>query len=181
MRPKTRFSLLQRALHWMMAPAIMVMLFIGVGMVSSIQPRYLELMKTHQALGLAILVVAILRLTVRARDGAPPLPADLPGLARLAAIGSHYALYLLMITMPLLGWGMLSAAGSPVRIGPITLPFILPVNESLHTHLWKAHVWLGLAFFALVLLHLSAALFHGLIRRDNVLTSMTVGIPRDDA
>ena len=180
MRSKTRFTLLQRALHWMMAPAIMGMLFIGVGMVSSVQPRYLPLMKTHEALGIFILAIAIIRLIVRTRDGAPPLPADLPVAGKLAAIGSHYILYLLMIGMPLLGWGMMSAAGYPVQIGALTLPNILPVSESLHADLWRAHVGFGLAFFALILLHLAAALFHGLIRRDDVLKSMTVGIQDTD-
>ena len=35
----TRFSPLQRALHWIMAICILAMLFIGVGMVSTVQAR----------------------------------------------------------------------------------------------------------------------------------------------
>ena len=42
------------------------------------------------------------------------LPPDLPEPMKLAAHLSHYALYMLMIGMPLIGWAMLSAAAYPV-------------------------------------------------------------------
>ena len=38
-----RFTPLQRLLHWVMAVCILAMLFIGVGMVSTIEPKYLTL------------------------------------------------------------------------------------------------------------------------------------------
>ena len=109
-----RFTPLQRLLHWLMAVCILAMLFIGVGMVSTIMPKYLPLVSIHKPLGIAILVLALIRLAVRLRYGAPPLPADLPEPMKLAAHLSHYALYALMIAMPLLGWAMLSAAAYPV-------------------------------------------------------------------
>ena len=110
---------------------------------------------------------------MRLRYGAPPLPADLPEPMKLAAVGSHYALYALMIAMPLLGWGMLSAAAYPVVLfGGWHLPAILPQSDSLHTLLWDAHFYLAFAFFALILLHIAAALFHALVRRDGVFETM---------
>ena len=170
---RQRFTPLQRLLHWVMAVCILAMLFIGVGMVSTVMPKYLTLVSIHKPLGIAILVLAVLRLAVRLRYGAPPLPVDLPEPMKLAAEGSHYALYALMIAMPLLGWGMLSAAAYPVVLfGGWHLPAILPQSDSLHTLLWNAHVYLGFAFYALVLLHVAAALFHALIRRDGVFTTM---------
>ena len=38
-----RFTPLQRLLHWLMAACILAMLFIGVGMVSTVMPKYLTL------------------------------------------------------------------------------------------------------------------------------------------
>jgi len=101
-----RFTPLQRLLHWLMAACILAMLFIGVGMVSTVMPKYLTLVAIHKPLGIAILALALIRLVIRLRYGAPPLPADLPEPMKLAAVASHYALYALMIGMPLLGWGM---------------------------------------------------------------------------
>ena len=168
-----RFSLLQRSLHWLMAICILSMLFIGVGMVTTVMPKYLTLVSIHKPLGIAILVLALIRLAVRLRYGAPPLPADLPEPMKLAAQLSHYALYTLMIAMPLIGWGMLSAAAYPVVLyGGVHLPAILPQSDGLHTLLWNAHFYLAFAFFALILMHLAAALVHALVRRDGVFDAM---------
>ena len=168
-----RFTPLQRLLHWLMAACILAMLFIGVGMVSTVMPKYLTLVAIHKPLGTAILALALIRLAVRLRYGAPPLPADLPEPMKLAAQLSHYALYALMITMPLLGWGMLSAAAYPVVLfSGWHLPAVLRQSDSLHTLLWAAHFYLAFAFFALILLHVAAALFHALVRRDGVFEAM---------
>jgi cytochrome b561 len=68
---------------------------------------------------------------------------------------------------------MLSAAAYPVVLASgIQLPAILPQSDSLHTLLWKAHFYLAFAFFALILLHIAAALFHALVRRDGVFEAM---------
>ena len=178
---RQRFSPLQRLLHWVMAVCILAMLFIGVGMLSTVKPKYLTLVSIHKPLGIAILVLALIRLAVRLRYGAPPLPPDLPEPMKLAAKLSHYAFYLLMIGMPLLGWGMLSAAAYPVVLfGGVHLPAILPRSDGLHTLLWDAHFYLAFAFFALILLHVAAALFHALVRRDGVFEAMAPVSSRDE-
>jgi cytochrome b561 len=170
---RRRFTPLQRLLHWLMAACILAMLFIGVGMVSTVTPKFLALVAIHKSLGIAILVLALIRLAVRLRYGAPALPSDLPKAMKLAAQLSHYALYALMIGMPLLGWAMLSAADYPVVVfGGMYLPEILPQSDSLHTWLWDAHFYLAFAFFGLVLMHVAAALFHALVRRDGVFETM---------
>ena len=177
-----RFTVLQRLLHWVMAVCILAMLFIGVGMQSTVMPKYLTHVSIHKPLGVTILVLALIRLAVRLRYGAPALPADLPQPMKLAAIASHYALYALMIVMPLLGWGMLSAADYPVVLyAGWHLPAILPQSDSLHTLLWNAHFYLAFAFFALILLHVAAALFHALVRRDGVFQTMASAAIDDQA
>jgi cytochrome b561 len=177
-----RFTLLQRLLHWLMAACIVAMLFIGVGMVSTITPKYLPLISIHKTLGVALLVLVLIRLALRLYHGAPPLPADLPRTMKLGAKLSHQALYGLMIVMPLLGLGMLWAAAYPVVLyGGIQIPALLSQSDRLHTLLWNAHFYLGFAFFALVLLHLAAALFHALIRRDGVFETIAPLPLRDEA
>lgn len=167
-----RFTAVQRVIHWVMAVAILAMLFIGVGMVSTIRPDYLELVSIHKPLGIAILILALLRVAVRLTVGTPGLPRDLPEPMRIAAALSHYALYALMFAMPLLGWSMLSAAAYPVEMFGVTLPAIAPQNDGLHTVLWNAHRTLAFVFFALILFHLAAGLFHALVRRDGVFEAM---------
>jgi len=175
-----RFTVPQRLLHWLMALCILAMLFIGVGMVSTIAPKYLTLVQIHKPLGIAILVLALIRLSLRFIYGAPALPADLPPPMKLAAELSQYIFYALMIGMPLIGWGMLSAASYPVVLfGSVHLPSILPVSPSLHTLLWQAHYYLAFAFFGLILMHVAAILFHKLIRNDGVFETMAT-VSTDD-
>jgi len=176
-----RFTPLQRLLYWLMAACVLSMLFIGVGMVSTVMPKYLTLVSIHKPLGIAILVLALIRLALRLRYGAPPLPADLPKPMKLAAEASHYALYALMIGMPLIGWGMLSAGAYPVvLLRGWHLPAVLPLSDSLHTLLWDAHFYLAFAFFTLILLHVAAALFHALVRRDGVFDTMASVVIYDE-
>jgi cytochrome b561 len=170
---RTRFAVPQRLLHWLMALCILSMLFIGVGMVSTISSKYLTLVQIHKPLGIAILVLALIRLGLRFYYGAPALPADLPIPMKLAAESSQYIFYALMIAMPLIGWAMLSAGAYPVVLfGGVHLPPIAPVSNDLHTLLWHAHYYLAFAFFALILMHVAAILFHKLIRNDGVFETM---------
>lgn len=165
-----------RALHWLMAAAVLAMLFIGVGMVSTTSTAYVTLLALHRPLGIAILLLVLLRLPLRIMTGAPALPDDLPRIQKRAAVASHILLYLAMAGMPLIGWAMLSAGGYPVLLTKsMALPAILPRDLALYAFLRQAHTVVALLFFALILAHLSAALMHGLIRRDGVLRSMTVG------
>ncbi len=170
---RTRFAAPQRLLHWLLAVCILSMLFIGVGMVSTVTSRYLTLVQIHKPLGIAILLLALIRWVLRFYYGAPALPADLPAPIKLAANLSHGIFYALMIGMPLLGWAMLSAASYPVVLfGGLHLPSIVPASPELHTLLWHAHYYLAFCFFALILLHVAASLFHKLVRHDGVFEAM---------
>ncbi|MGC2399620.1 MAG: cytochrome b/b6 domain-containing protein [Acidobacteriaceae bacterium] len=170
---RKRFAVPQRLLHWLMAICILSMLFIGVGMVSTVTPAYLTLVQIHKPLGIAILLLALIRLGFRIFYGAPALPADLPEPIKLAANLSQVIFYVLMICMPLIGWAMLSAASYPVVLfGSVHLPSILPLSPTLHTLLWRAHYCLAFAFFAFILMHVGAILFHKLIRNDGIFETM---------
>ncbi|WP_321782734.1 cytochrome b [Paraburkholderia sp. J94] len=176
----THFSGLARLIHWSMAVLIIAMLFVGVGMVSTVSRLHETLIALHRPLGIALLLLVIVRVAVRLTRGAPGLPDDIPAWQRAAAHASHLALYGLMIAMPLIGWSMLSAGGYPVVLASgVQLPPIVPRDVTLYAWLRAAHTWLALALFATVLLHLAAALFHALIRRDGVLASMARGAARN--
>jgi cytochrome b561 len=167
------FTAGSRVLHWAMAVMVLAMLFIGVGMAATVSDRYAFLVSIHKPLGIVILVLVVIRFLNRLINPPPPLPADFPAWQRIAAKGSHYVLYGLMFLMPLIGWAMLSAAPYPVVVfGPLQLPPILPQNASIYAFLRHAHTCLAYLLFATFLAHSSAALFHGLIRRDGVWQSM---------
>ena len=170
---QARFPAFSRVLHWLMAVMVLAMLFLGIGMASSVSERYRFLVAIHRPLGLAVLVLAAVRLVNRLLNPPPPLPDTIPKVERFAAKTSYILLYALMFLMPLLGWGMLSAAPYPIVIyGSLHLPPILPQDPTLYTWLRRLHTEFAFLLFAVFLAHLGAALMHGLIRRDGVLESM---------
>lgn len=173
MNQVVRFSALARVLHWLMAPLILGMLLVGVFMAATEGPAYATLVALHRPMGIGILLLAAIRLANRLIVRPPPLPAAMPAIQRVAALGSHIALYALMIAMPLVGWGMLSAGAYPVVLwGEVRLPPILPHDPTLFALLRQLHSWLAFALFGVVVVHVGAALLHGLILRDGVFPAM---------
>lgn len=172
MDTKTHYDRTARWLHWAMAAMILAMIFIGVGMVTSLELRP-WLLDLHRPLGLLVLVLAVWRLWHRRRNPPPALPDSVPALQARVARASHVFLYALMFAMPLLGWAMSSAGGYLVTLpGGRVLPSLAPQDAALYTSLRCAHGVLGYAFFGLILLHFSGALYHAWVRRDGVFESM---------
>src|SRR5262245_16831650 len=169
---RVQFPVLSRALHWLMAAMVLTMLGIGVAMVASLAD-YRALVSLHRPLGIAILILVVARFLNRVLDPPPPFPATMSALERRVAIVSELLMYALMFILPLVGWGMLSAARYPVVLfGSVHLPFILPHDATLYAVLRKAHTILAYLFFATFLGHLSAILFHTVVMRDGMLKRM---------
>ena len=134
------------------------------------------LVALHKPLGLTLLVLVLIRLAVRLARPVPPLPGDMPGWQQRIAMLSHLLLYGLMIALPLVGWAMQSAGDYPVVLREsLLLPPIVPQDARLYASLRVAHTVLAYLLFISILAHLAAALYHALIRRDGVLSSMTTG------
>ena len=172
MPAQPRFPAVSRLLHWTMAVMVLTMLCIGVAMVVSLGD-YHALVSIHRPLGIAILILVVVRFVNRLINPPPPLPATMSRAERLAATASELAMYGLMLVLPLIGWGMLSAARYPIVIhGSVHLPFILPHNAMLYAALRKAHTILAYLFFLTFMAHVGAILLHTLIVRDGMLRRM---------
>ena len=120
--------------------------------------------------------VVWLRLIARAFADTPPImPAPPLWQARLAK-AVHAALYCLMISLPLSGWLMLSAAGKPIPFFGWELPALVAPNRSLASAVDDVHEAIATAGYWLIGLHAAAALFHHYIVRDNTLRLMLPGV-----
>jgi cytochrome b561 len=167
-----QFPAFSRLLHWTMAAMILTMLCIGVAMVASLGD-YHVLLSIHRPLGIAVLILAVVRLVNRLINPPPPFPSTMSPLERRVASASERVMYGLMLALPLIGWGMLSAAHYPVVLyGSIHLPFILPHSAALYATLRKTHTILAYGFFATFMAHFGAVLFHTLVMRDGLLKRM---------
>ena len=172
---RRQFTAFSRLLHWTMAAMVLTMLCIGVAMVVSLT-GYHTLLSIHRPLGIAILILVVVRFANRLLNPPPEFPATMARSERLAATASEWTMYGLMFVLPLVGWGMLSAGRYPIVIyGSLHLPEILPHNVMLYSVLRRAHTVLAYLFFLTFLAHFGAILFHTLIVRDGLLTRMLPG------
>jgi len=169
---QTQFTVLMRILHWLMAAMVLTMLGIGVAMVASLGD-YHRLVSIHRPLGIAILILVVIRFVNRQLSTLPPFPPTMSSQERQVAHASEILLYLLLFVQPLVGWGMLSAARYPiVMFGSLHLFPILPHSVMLYAFLRKTHTVLAYLLFLAFLAHFGAILFHTLVVRDRVLSRM---------
>ena len=89
----------------------------------------------------------------------------------------HWLLYLLLLVLPILGWLNASWRGYPVTLfGLFEMPKLLTMRAPGWNWTGDVHVLLSnYLMLALVGLHVLAALYHFVIRRDRVLQRMLPG------
>ena len=127
----------------------------------------------HESTGLLLLALTLVRLAWRQGHPPPPLDPTLPAPQRLAAHANHWGLYALLILMPATGFLATNAWGFPLTwYGLIPIPSPIGRNEAWAPILQGVHDWSALALVLLIGMHVAAALFHHLIRRDDTLRRM---------
>jgi cytochrome b561 len=153
-----------------LVPAGLTMTRLGPGSLTN------TIYEVHKSFGLMIFALALMRLALRLLRGAPPLVPGLPAWQRAAAHGSHIALYILIVLVPLAGWAGTSACCAPVKLF-WTFSLTLPVEGGMERakQIFAVHEALALTLTGIVLIHVAAALHHHLIRRDATLRRMLPG------
>lgn len=170
------FGLISRMLHWTMALGVIFMLALG-NRIADLKPDLstLYLYGLHRSLGMAILVLAIVRL-IWHRISPPPHPIGEPSAwGAWAARGAHALIYCLLILIPLSGWFASSASGIDILLfDRWILPPVAPVSEIWEKRGFAAHGLLTKALFGLIFLHMLAAMKLE-IDGDGRLTRMITG------
>lgn len=169
----TRYGSPLAWLHWLSASTIIAAAMIGWYMVAlPMSLRALKLFNWHKWLGVSALALLLLRLGARLYGpvpAPPPMSRTQQSLARFA----HLALYVLMLSTPLLGWAYSSAAGFPVRWwGLLPLPDWVPRDRALAAALKPLHQASAWLLVGLAALHIGAALKHQFLDRDGLLRRM---------
>ncbi|SMC26295.1 cytochrome b561 [Andreprevotia lacus DSM 23236] len=177
-----RYSLIQISLHWLIA----LLIFAAFGLIWYYGDMQITSPATfkakaagiawHKWAGMSVLILFLLRLVVRVKQGSPAPLAGQPKLQLLLAAGAHHLLYLLMAIVPLMGWLMSSAKGYPVKLfNLVQLPDLVAKSDTLAEQLEGAHVFLAYTLLVIVGLHAAAALKHHFIDRDATLLRMLPG------
>jgi cytochrome b561 len=170
----TGYSSWGKALHWI--SALMILFIIPAGIVmTNIGPGALQnnLYDLHRSFGVAVFVLALARVLVRIAHGAPGPAAGLNAFERFASAAVHYAMYALLIAMPIGGWLMTSAFRVDVSVfGLFTLPHLVEKNEATFKFFQQMHFIGGIAMTLLVLMHIGAVIKHTFLSKDTVLWRM---------
>jgi len=174
MNAKAGFGILSVGFHWLMllliAVAYATMEFKSIFPKGSAQR---DAMATwHYMLGMSVFVIVWLRLLLRSMGADPVIEPSLPDWQAVLAKCTHWALYALMIGLPLLGWLTLSAKGKPVPFFGIELPALIGKQESLAKWLKEIHEAVATVGYSLIGMHAAAALYHHYVRRDNTMRLM---------
>lgn len=178
------YSTAARHFHWWMVALIAIQVPLGVYMVwygetSKFAPPTGQLYDAHKLLGMLLLIFFIARFANRMRNGAPGDEPSLEPWQKLVSHITHWAIYALLFIVPFLGWLAVSAYG-PFKPFGIPLPALLSQNDALAARLFGAHKFAAILLVLLLCMHVGAALFHYVIRKDGVLNRMLPSFPRRD-
>jgi cytochrome b561 len=169
-----RYSWPSIALHWLML-VLIVAVYAAMDL-KSIFPKGSpgrEAMATwHYMLGLSVFFLVWVRALMRLAGAPPAVTPTMPAWQSLAARAVQWAMYALMIGLPVLGWLTLSAKGTPVPFFGLELPALIAENKAQAKWLKDIHETGATVGYFLVGLHAIAALFHHYIQRDNTLRLM---------
>lgn len=171
---KESYGCVAQAFHWGLALLLIGALGVGLYM-SDLEPDpfKFKLYGLHKAVGVLILALAALRLAWRFMNIVPPpLPHHKNWEVILARV-VHYALYGLMLAIPLSGWAMSSAGGHPVSFfGLFELPPLVGKDRELGEEIAEIHETLAWTLVGVAALHIAGALKHHFVDRDGIMRRM---------
>ena len=163
----TKWSFASRFFHWISAILLLItwtMILLYDNLDSKL---YIGL---HKAFGVSLLFWMIARVINRLFSKAPPAVV-MPKWQMLLSQLSHFALYTLLIAMPIAGLLMSLYGGRPVDIfGIFQIPVFVTPDRGLarlfndwHTDI----IWPMIIAFTV--LHIGAALYHQFVKKDNLI------------
>lgn len=170
---REKFSRTTLAFHWIVALSIIGMLALGLIMHELDRGELKSMLYGwHKVIGTTILLIAVLRILWRWRNGMPEPAGDYPAWQHKAAVASHIALLTFTLMLPLSGALYSYGAGYPVPV--LGLFEIVPAGKIpwLGGFMHETHEILGKILMAIIALHAAAALKHHFLEKDGTLRRM---------
>ena len=152
-------------LHWIIVLAILTQWLLSETDEHStpIPGSALDALTLHQSIGLAVLLLAVVRLAWRFLNPTPAWPADMKPYEITLARTVHFAFYFLLFAVPLTGWALSSVEDEPLRfLNWFDVPRVTLANEET---MEETHEILFNVLVALAALHVLGALKHWIVAR----------------
>ncbi|MGJ5009016.1 cytochrome b [Bradyrhizobium sp. SZCCHNS3002] len=171
----TAYDPLLRWIHW--TTALLFIAAMLIGLYCGLQPAGTsprrELLEIHKSLGITLFLLAIARLIVRARTSAPPAPAAFGPVVRALSQLNHWALYAVLLVMPVTGYMFSSAGGYSLRyFGTFSWPRLFAGDKAIAHAGEVTHDTLAYLVYLVVGLHIAATLWHAFVKKDETLARM---------
>jgi cytochrome b561 len=166
------YDAVARTLHWLTVLLVAMQFVIGWTMPDvhkDTQP--VNLIAWHLGVGATLVAVMAIRVIWRLTHW--PTPDELPPLLSVVSRITHVLLYTALVLVPLLGWINASSRGWTVRLlGVVPYPALSEPGSAFGHEMGDVHGILAWVLFALIGLHVVAALFHRFVLKDHVLQRM---------
>jgi len=164
-----------KVLHWLTVMLVLAAYVLSNGDAYSLYSAAADgFRRVHEALGVVLFIVVVLRLLWRLLETTPAKQPMLPWMAAAAKL-VHFALYALLIAIP-----ATAVLGTWLEGIPVTLPGFdiapqIAKARELGQVIMQIHTTLGNAILWVAGVHAAAALFHHFYLRDEVFQSMAPG------
>ncbi len=178
----TRYNVPARVLHWTMAVIALCLIPVGFLMLNEELSRELRnrMFIAHKNVGVVMLILIFVRLAYRWRNPPRLRPIELPEIQEFAARVTHRTLYVLLLVMPLSGYIRVRAGGFPIEaLDALGVPALVPRSDALAEVAKAIHFYAAYGIIFLVALHVGAAAYHGVIRKDGIFSRMWPVFSRD--
>ncbi|MCH4267264.1 MAG: cytochrome b [Brevundimonas sp.] len=164
---KDRYNAVAAGLHWLIAILVFAEIYVGWTFGDMERGAARDLwFDWHKTVGITILILSLARLGWRIANPPPPLPARTPRWERVVAGLSHFGFYVVLIGLPLTGWAAVSTGRAALTsdvmslVNGLSWPLIPGLPRTLHEPMEGVHELLVKVTYALVVLHVVAALKH---------------------
>lgn len=168
----TQYSKRMVIVHWLTLALLIAAWYLGDSLseLTDASHATLSAYLIHLAAGGAVLLLAVVRLLYRGKDGTPPAIGQ--GMMDKVAKGVHHLLYLVLFALPLSG--ILTVINSSVIKGLLANDANLLPKDGDFDHLFahSVHETLVTVLIVLVAVHVLGAIKHQFIMKDGLLERM---------
>ena len=171
----SRYGAVAQAFHWLTVILVLAAYVLSKGDPDSLYSAAADgIRRIHEALGMLVFIVVVLRLLWRLIDRTPatgPIPRSMAAAANLVQL----ALYALLIAIPVTAVLGTWLEGLPVTVPGFDIAPRIAQAHGLGQLIIVVHTTLGNVILWVAAVHAAAALFHHFYLRDGVFKSMAPG------
>lgn len=174
MRQAERYETGAVILHWTTAALIAAAFVLGLTVDDFPKAYSTAVVNLHSLIGLAILLLTVMRLAWRLAHRPPELPKSESVFVRQASRLTHLLMYFLMFAVPVIGLPTLFYRGRGLDFGIFQIAPLLPRTPEMFRPLTEVHELAAYALIGLAAGHIAAALYHQYVLRDDLLRRMAI-------